>query len=166
MRNLRHTTGCLDETGSPPTVEQVIASHPFLQGLKPEHLEALAAVAVRARFAPGQVLFNEGDPANRFYLIESGKIAIESRREGATSARIQVLGAGEALGWSWLFPPYYWHFDARALEDTSAIFFYGPQLREQCELDSDLGYSLVKRMAAVMIRRIQFTRAQLIAAIG
>ena len=73
------------------------------------------------------------------------------------------MEAGEVCGWSWLFPPYHWHFDARAVEPTEAIFFYGTRLREQCENDHDLGYELMKRMASVIIRRLQTTRRHLLA---
>ena len=66
------------------------------------------------------------------------------------------------LGWSWLFPPYYWHFDARAVELTEAVFLHGAPLREECEADHDLGYELVKRMAEVMLKRLQATRRQLL----
>ena len=75
---------------------------------------------------------------------------------------IQTLTAGHVLGWSWLFPPYYWHFDARALEPTRAIFFYGTRLREECEQDPDLGYALMKRVTQVLINRLQATRRQIL----
>ena len=66
------------------------------------------------------------------------------------------------LGWSWLFPPYYWHFDARAVEDTEAVFIYGTPLREECESDPELGYEILKRVALVMMKRLQATRRQLV----
>ena len=66
------------------------------------------------------------------------------------------------LGWSWLFPPYYWHFDARAIEPTDAVFFYGTRLREQSEEDPAFGYELMKRVAAIVIKRLQTTRMQVL----
>ena len=66
------------------------------------------------------------------------------------------------LGWSWLFPPYYWHFDARALQPTKAIFFYGTWLRENCERDHDFGYELIKRVSAVVIARLQTVRKRVV----
>lgn len=115
-------------------------------------------------YQPGEIIFREGDPANRFYLIERGKVALESSRPEREPVLVQYVGPGDVLGWSWLFPPYYWHFDARAAEATDAIFFYGARLREQCEEDHDLGYELLKRMSAVIIQRLQATRKQLLAA--
>ena len=85
---------------------------------------------------------------------------MESNRREEAPVAVQVIGPGDVLGWSWLFPPYYWHFDARALVPTTAIFFYGTRLREQCEADHDLGYELMKRVTAVVIRRLQATREQ------
>lgn len=113
---------------------------------------------------PGEVIFREGEPANRFYVIRQVKVALESGRRDAAPVLIQHVGAGDVLGWSWLFPPYYWHFDARAVEPTSAIFFYGTRLREKSEESPDLGYELMKRMVAIIIHRFQATRQQLLGA--
>ncbi len=115
-----------------------------------------------SHFEAGELIFREGDPANRFYLIQEGKVALESEKTGQRPVLIQTLGVGEVLGWSWLFPPYYWHFNARALEPTKAIFFYGTRLREQSEEDPVLGYELLKRMSHVVIQRLQATRQQLL----
>ncbi len=75
---------------------------------------------------------------------------------------IETIEAGEVLGWSWLFPPYRWHFNARALEPIRAIMLDGVCLREKGEIDHDLGYELVKRMAHILIERLQSTRLQLL----
>jgi CRP-like cAMP-binding protein len=114
------------------------------------------------RFNAGETIFREGDPANRFYLILSGKVAVESYVREQGFKVIQTIGTGEVLGWSWLFPPYYWHFDARAVESTEALFFYGTPLRTECETDHELGYELLKRMAEIMLQRLQATRRQLL----
>jgi hypothetical protein len=75
---------------------------------------------------------------------------------------VDTIGAGDLLGWSWMFPPYVWHFTARATEPTDAIFFYGTILREYCERDHSLGYELFKRMSAVMVKRLQGARENML----
>jgi CRP/FNR family cyclic AMP-dependent transcriptional regulator len=75
---------------------------------------------------------------------------------------IETLGIGEVLGWSWLFVPYLWHFDARAVAPTKTIFFYGDDIRNRCEENHDLGYALMKRVSEIVIKRLQATRYQLI----
>jgi CRP/FNR family cyclic AMP-dependent transcriptional regulator len=145
------------------TVEAAVAAHAFLRGLSVDALRALAGNAMFVSYAAGEQIFRENDPANRFYLIERGRVALESRREGNGTALIQIIGPGDVLGWSWLFPPYVWQFDARALEPVEAIFFYGTRLREQCEQDHKLGHELLKRVVAVVIQRLQSARTKLLA---
>ncbi len=145
-----------------PPLAAAIAAHRFVAGIKPAHLKKLVDAAMFKQFERDEVVFREGDPANRFYLICHGKIALESKRNDESAPLVQFLGEDEVLGWSWLFPPYYWHFDARAVEPTSAIFFYGTRLREQCEHDPEFGYDLMKRVAAIVINRLQSARLELL----
>jgi CRP/FNR family cyclic AMP-dependent transcriptional regulator len=151
-----------DENLASKSLETCVKEHPFLAGMSPHQYRILSDCAMYRHFHAGEVIFSEGDPANRFYLIENGKIALESYVKNEGMARIETIGAGEALGWSWLFPPYFWHFNAHALEPTDAIFFYATPLREECESDHELGYEMLKRMAEVMLRRLQATRRKLL----
>jgi CRP/FNR family transcriptional regulator, cyclic AMP receptor protein len=150
--------------GPAPSAESMIVTHPFVDGMSPHCLRLLCDVAMFAQFRAEELVFREGDPANRFYFLQKGKVAIESYVHGKGNVIIQILGAGDVLGWSWLFPPHFWHFNARALEVTDAVFIYGTPLREQCESDHELGYELMKRMAEVMIKRLQAIRWQLLRA--
>jgi CRP/FNR family cyclic AMP-dependent transcriptional regulator len=142
-------------------LEADVAAHSFLIGMSAHHIRLLADCAMRSHFEAAHVIFREGETANRFYLIEHGKVALESSTLGEP-VRIEEIGDGDLLGWSWLFPPYAWHFTARALEHTTAIFFYGTVLREYSEKDHSLGFELFKRMSAVMLRRLQAARQKLL----
>jgi CRP/FNR family cyclic AMP-dependent transcriptional regulator len=139
-----------------------VALHPFLVGMNRDQLALLTDCAMSVQFEEGQIIFHEGEIANRFYLIESGEVVLESGIRSVDSVVIDVIGAGDLLGWSWMFPPYTWRFTARAIEPTSAIFFYGTILREYCERDDSLGYELFKRLAPIMIQRMQSAREKLI----
>jgi CRP-like cAMP-binding protein len=136
--------------------------HPFLAGMHREQLDLLTDCAIAVRFKKGQIIFREGEMANRFYLIETGKIVLESSADSGTPVVIETIGPGDLLGWSWMFPPYTWRFTARAIEPSSAIFFYGTILREYCERDHSLGYELFKRMAPIMIKRMQSARERIV----
>ncbi len=117
-------------------------------------------------FPANEVIFKQGAPANWFYLLLSGEVALEttSRRvnHGRNPTRMQTLGAGEVLGWSWLYPPFSWQFTARTLTPVKAIFFYGSRLRERCEEDHELGYELMKRTAETAVKRLQVTRQRVL----
>jgi CRP-like cAMP-binding protein len=159
---LNNSNSRSDKNAPAQTIEGLLAQQPFLAGLKPEHLRVLASNAMRMHYQPGEFIFREGDTANRFYLIEHGRVSLESHRHHQPPLLVQLTGPGDALGWSWLFQPYYWLFDARAVEPTTALFFYGTRLREACEQDHVLGYELTKRMTQVVIRRLQATRKRLL----
>ena len=79
---------------------------------------------------------------------------------------ISTLHDGEMVGWSWLFEPHRWAFDARAVEDTGVVAFDGACLRGKCEADHELGYQLMRRFAAVLVDRLQATRLQLLDVYG
>jgi CRP/FNR family cyclic AMP-dependent transcriptional regulator len=142
-------------------MELEIRNHPFLKDLSPHQYRILADSAMQSHFRKGEVIFRQGDPANRFYLIQHGKISVEAWLPGGKSRVIQTLSDGEVLGWSWMFPPFYWQFSARAIEPIEAIFIYGTPLREECETDHELGYELMKRLTEVVVQRLQATRRQL-----
>ena len=111
-----------------------VAFHPFLAGMNHTQLTLLTDCAVARHFNKSQTILREGEFANGFYLIETGKVALESRGGlWQIDDPIQIVGAGDLLGWSWMFPPYVWQFTARAVEPTTALFFYAAILREYCE---------------------------------
>jgi CRP-like cAMP-binding protein len=145
---------------NPEDLEQAVASHPFVRGMCSAHLSILSSCAMFTEFKAGQVVFREGEIANRFYLIQRGRVSLETHGNGSGSVTVHTIGAGDVLGWSWLFAPYYWHFSACALERTEAIFFYGTRLREHCEQDRQFGYQLMRRVSAVLIERLQTTLKQ------
>ena len=148
------------------TLERILIEHPFFKGLETQYLQLIIGCASNVRFNAGQFIFREGEEANQFYLIRYGKVALEIFSPNRGPITIQTLREGEVLGWSWLFPPYQWHFDARALELTRAIALDGECLRKKCEEDHNLGYELMKRFAQIIEQRLEFTRLQLLDVYG
>lgn len=139
-----------------------IAAHPFLSGMHPHHLELLTRYASKKTFAPGEIIFRAGEPAHGFYLIQAGTVALEGSVMEHGPIATDTVHAGEPLGWSWLFPPYRWHFDARATEATTAIFFNGDIVRQHYNEDITLAHDLSQRICQVMAHRLQATRRKLI----
>ena len=144
------------------TLESVLAEHPFFAGLEPKYLQFITGCASNVRFDAGTYIFREGVPASYFYILRHGKVALETFAAQRGPIIIETIEAGEVLGWSWLFPPYRWHFSARVVEPTRAIALDGACLRTKGEEDHELGYQLVKRVAQIMMQRLQATRLQLL----
>lgn len=144
------------------TVADLLHEAPFFAGLAPEWIELIAGCGSNVSFAAGSPVFREGEPADAFYLLRHGSVALEAHEPSRGPLIIQTIAAGDVLGWSWLFPPYRWHFDAHALSDVRATSFDGACLRGKCEADPALGFQLVSRFAQTLITRLQATRLQLL----
>lgn len=147
-------------------IDTLLRASPAFEGLEPDALSLIAGCASNVRFDQGAVLFREGDSADTFFLIRHGTVALELFVPARGSAVIETIEAGEVVGWSWLFPPYRWHFDARALTQLRATAFDGACLRGKCDEDPALGYELMSRFAQVLIERLQWTRLRLLDVYG
>jgi CRP-like cAMP-binding protein len=147
-------------------LERVLREHPFLDGLSDDQIKLLVGCAKNVAFKAGEFVFREGEEANSFFFIRHGKIMVETYIPQKGPLAIQSREAGEVLGWSWLVPPYHWHFDARAVEVTRAIALDGECLRGKCEEDHDLGYEMMKRFSLLIAQRLEATRLQLMDVYG
>ena len=148
------------------SIAELTAESPTFAGLAPHHLELIAGCGENTRFAAGEPVFRAGEPADRFYLIRHGSVALEIDVPEHEPVTIETLHDGEVLGWSWLFEPHRWMFDAHAVADTSAIAFDGACLRGKCDSDHELGYQLMRRFAGAIVARLQATRLQLLDVYG
>ncbi len=144
------------------TVEDLVLGHPFFRDIDPEAGRVVAGCARNTVFRSGELVFREGDSADWFYCIRSGRLALELHAPHGGPIRIDTRGPGEVAGWSWIVPPYRWYCDARAVEEVHALQFDGACLRRKMEDDASLGYLLYKRFVPVILRTLQGTRMQLL----
>jgi CRP-like cAMP-binding protein len=140
--------------GTSSRLYRLIERQPLFEGLSAAQLEMLAGLAMEMEFEPGEYIFRQQDPANRFYVILEGRVEVELASPPDGIKPIQIAGPGDHLGWSWLFEPYSFYVSARITEPTRTIFIYGTMLRQYCEEDHDLGYEIVKRVAGVALKRL------------
>lgn len=145
----------------PESLAPILGDHPVLQGLAPAHIDLIVGCASNVKFNAGEFIFRAGEPANTFYVVRRGRVSIESFTPHRGAITIETVSDGELLGWSWLIPPYFWHFDARALNLTRAISLDAKCLRTKCDADPALGYELLKRFSQIIEQRLEATRLQL-----
>jgi CRP-like cAMP-binding protein len=144
------------------TIADLIEESPALSALSAEHRATLSGCARNQAFGPNELIMREGEPANAFYVIREGAVALETAVPGRGAVTLQTLHDGELLGWSWLVPPHRTAFDARSLGTTHTIALDGACLRGRCERDPALGYDLLRLLAAVFAGRLQDTRLRLL----
>ena len=148
------------------SIHDLLHEHPFFEGLTPEMVDVVSGCGINVHLDPGEVLFAANDPADRFFVLRRGKVALEIDTPRSGPLVIGTLGPGEVLGVSWILPPYRASFDARAIEDTSAVSIDAACLRDKCDADHELGYNLYKRFAGLVRDRLQATRVQLLDVYG
>jgi CRP/FNR family transcriptional regulator, cyclic AMP receptor protein len=149
----------------PQTLEHVLRGHEFFAGMDAEYLALIVGCARNVVFGGGAFLFREADPAETFYLVREGAVALEITAPGRVLT-VQTLGAGELVGFSWLMGPHRWQFDGRAVGRVHAIEMDGACLRAKCDADPRLGYDLMQRFALLASRRLQATRLQILDVYG
>jgi CRP/FNR family transcriptional regulator, cyclic AMP receptor protein len=150
----------------PQTLEPLLRAHKFFAGLRPEYVALLVGCASTAVFAADSYLFREGEPAETFYLIRDGKVALEIAAPGRGALTVQTLAAGDVAGFSWLIEPHRWQFDGRAVERVLAVRMDAACLRRKAEQDPAFGYEFILRFSRLTVARLQATRLQLLDVYG
>jgi len=148
------------------TLDALIVESPVFTSLDQDQLELIAGCASNVVFPAGDRIFREGDPADTFFLVRHGLVAIDAYVPSRGQLTLEAVGPGEIVGWSWLVPPYRWHFTGRAVEPVRAIQFDGACLRGKCDEDPRLGYTLLTRFSQLLVDRLQATRLQLMDVYG
>ena len=140
----------------------ILKQHPFIEDLSEEYVKQITGCASNVVFHENDIIFKEGEKAEKFYLIRTGKIALEFNGRDKGMIRIETIGPGQMLGWSWLVSPNKWHFNAHVIEDVRAIAMDGECLRKKCENDPKMGYEMYKRFSLLLEQRLQSARMQLL----
>jgi CRP-like cAMP-binding protein len=147
-------------------LKQLLTNHTDFKDLNPDNINYLCGSARKATFPAHSFIFKTGEPAEEFYIIKSGKVALEVYSPPKGPLTILTLKSNDILGWSWLYPPYAWHFEARAANDTTVYAFDAIKIRQECRKDFEFGYCFTNCFGKVMMRRLGATRLQLLDVFG
>jgi len=137
---------------------------PFFEHFQPKHLEKLNQLGSHRSFAKDEVIFREDDDSSLFYVILSGRVAMEAEIAGRR-LRIQTLYSGDELGWSAVLNRRK-QFQARALEPVEVMAFEAAALRDAFDTNPYFGRAFLERLVAVVAERLQGTRLQLVSALA
>ena len=148
--------------GTPEGLERTLEEHPFFREMSVAARRLIAGCASHVVFRDGDRIYREGDPADKFFLVRHGSIAVEVALPGRKPLVIETLDDGEVLGWSWLVPPYRIRFDARAVGLVRVLSIDGRCLRTKCEEDHELGYEFYRRFLSVIVARLEAARLQML----
>ena len=137
---------------------EYLSTHNFFSGLSEELVKFLGDCISIREIKKGQVLFRQGERADKFYIVRNGQISIQIPAIMGPTLEIKTLGAEQVLGWSWLISPYQWSFQAKAEEDSELLEFDGVAILARCEQEPQFGYELLKKFAGLMSERLDAAR--------
>lgn len=138
-----------------------LSTHMFFSELSDDFLAHLCSDARTLAIKKGQVLFQQGERAEKFYIVLNGQISVQIPALMGPTLEIQALNKDQVLGWSWLISPYQWLFQAKAEENSEVLEFDGAHILARCEEDPEFGYELLKRFAALMSERLDSSRQKM-----
>jgi CRP/FNR family transcriptional regulator, cyclic AMP receptor protein len=143
------------------TIRDLLAEQPVLRGLEAGDLDLMAGCGRNDVIEPGGFLAREDEPADRFFVVRSGRVVLEIHAPTGPLV-IETLGTGDLVGWSWIFPPHRWVYDVEVLERAHVVVIDAVCLRDKCDADPAFGYRVMKRFAQVVAERLQATRLRLL----
>jgi CRP-like cAMP-binding protein len=143
------------------SIRELLAAQPVLAGLEPDDLDLMAGCGRLAVIEPGAPLAREGDPAEQFFVVRAGRVALEIASPTGPLV-VETLEAGDIVGWSWIFPPYRWVYDVEVLEPAHVVVIDAGCLRQKCDADPEFGFRVMKRFAQVVAERLAATRLRLL----
>ncbi|MEU6944428.1 cyclic nucleotide-binding domain-containing protein [Streptomyces sp. NPDC046316] len=126
----------------------------LLSELTPDARDRLLRRSRPVRIPADTRIFRERQPADRFWIIESGRVGLHETRPDHGSALVDTLVSGDLLGCSGMLPPYHWRHGATATTEVHALEFDGQAVRELCAEDTAIGEALAAAVAAAMERRL------------
>jgi CRP/FNR family cyclic AMP-dependent transcriptional regulator len=146
-----------------PTMLELLRSGHVFADLEPQHLQQVAACASEVVWPADHLVFREGEPDDKLYVLLDGLVALDTYIPNRGRATIQTLGPGDILGWSAAVPQVQKKTaSARTLLATRAIAIDAAALHAACEADHDLGYHVYRALTVVIASRLKATRLQLL----
>ena len=143
------------------SLASLLAEHPLFEGFDPDTMAFIGGCATNHHFPIDSFLFHADAPAETFYLLREGDVALQLEMPGRRRLVVQSIHPGQIAGASWILPPYRWRFDARAVSAVRAIGIDAACLRDKCDDNPGLGYRLFKRFLPVVADRLLAARMQL-----
>ncbi len=142
-------------------MDDVVRTAPLFAALDDEAAAALRSSMIEVELSRGQVLFAEGDPGDRLYLVTRGKIKLGRTSADGRENLLAVLGPGEMFGELSLFDPGPRTSTATALTDAAALALGHDDLQPWLNGRPEVAGQLLRALAQ-RLRRTNENRADLV----
>jgi len=139
-----------------------LKSSPLFSGFSNTQLQALAKLFEGEHLQAGEIVFAQDDPADRLYVLLSGRVAIRFKPHDGEILTVTEIAPGGVFGWSAALGRRSYTSSAVCLEAGEALGLRGADLRRLCETQPDTGVVILERLAEVIAERLRSTHAQVV----
>lgn len=146
-------------------VKEFLQTVPAFQHLGDEDVDRLVKLARVRKAAPGEVLDAQGEPAERFYILVSGRVAITLALDFGVSQRsymVTTIGPAQMFAWSGMVGNPIYTAGGKALTEITVLEFDVRELEAEFEEDPRLGYTTMRAVAATIASRLRHIQLQLV----
>ena len=137
--------------------KMVIMTH-----LKDDMLNRIISITDVLKFEDQEIIFRQGDIADRFYMVKRGKVLLEQRIAEKITVSVGSIKPGFAFGWSTMIEEGYYTTDAVCAEHCEIYSMRGDIIRALCEKDPYMGYLLSQRLLVILKKRYDHRTEQFI----
>jgi len=146
----------------PPALPEHIEGVAIFRGLSEEQISMVLALSEQETFPSGTTIFNQGDEARRLYIVDSGRVAINTSIQNGKWAPVCIVSTGGIFGWSCLVPPFQLTASATTFEETTVTRFEGAKLKELFSREPTIGYVMIQNVGGLISSRLKNARLELI----
>jgi hypothetical protein len=151
-----------DVSKPPPKVPDHIEAVAIFRGLSDEQISKILALSEKETIPAGTTVFHQGDEANRLYIVDSGRVAINTSIQDGKWAPVCIVSSGGVFGWSCLVPPYQLTASATTFEETEVTLFDSSALRDLFSQEPAIGYVMIQNVGGLISSRLKNARLELI----
>ena len=127
-----------------------------------EQLQEIANITSRTTYGANAIIYRQGRPAREIFVIEKGLVSLRAfRSEDDLVMAFDLCEPGELFGAASLMKDQHYTLNAVCLEDTRILAIDTDKLAKLCELDTELGYRLMKKVAQLYFDRYEVAKREL-----
>ena len=139
----------------------------FFKDLQDSYLAKIATLCQEEVFQAEDVIIDEGDRAEKIYVLVEGTIAIQIRLKKYQHVVVSTTGEkGELFGWSAVVEPKSYSASVKCLEEVRTLSINGEELEKLFEEDPVMGLTFMKKIASLIDHRLNAVRTRLISSIS
>jgi CRP-like cAMP-binding protein len=143
---------------------ETLSQFSLFSGLPDSLLEEIAAISREAAFKKGELVFREGERADKLHFLLDGGIVLRvnltSRPESVTVSF--VSSPFQSFGWSGVVPPYHYTASAECDADSNLLIISAEPFMKLLEQNPESGFKVMQRITVIIADRLRNSRQALL----